>query len=232
MSRSALVPVLSTGSPGDRASSRLHPGHASRRSWPPTPGRLRRATRSYTRRGGLPKPPARPVAWPATAQRHTDLARRLTPHSHLEQTLLDRGVKDPVLLERAAAADRLTRQVMADVDASQPGSQAASITQAKSGVMPELRPGPEPAQADTAQLDEETSVHMHRACRGSAEPELAEAGRTAHGAQAGASELVRHAELPVRTRVEPSAWQPTAADVSPQCGAQAEAEMDERGIEL
>ena len=80
----------------------------------------------------------------ATAQRHTDLARRLTPHSQLEQTLLDRGVKDPVLPERAAAADRLTRQVMADVDASQPGSQAASITQAKSGVMPELRPGPEP----------------------------------------------------------------------------------------
>jgi hypothetical protein len=58
----------------------------------------------------------------AAAELHAGLARRLTPRSQLEQVLLDRGVKDPVLLERAAAADRLTRQVMAEVDASQPGS--------------------------------------------------------------------------------------------------------------
>ena len=58
----------------------------------------------------------------AAAQRHAGLARRLTPHSQLEQVLLDRGVTHPVLLERAAAADRLTRQVMAEADASQPGS--------------------------------------------------------------------------------------------------------------
>ena len=101
----------------------------------------------------------------ATAQRHAELARRLTPRSQLEQVLLDRGVRDPVLLERAAAADRLTRQVMADVDGRQPGSPAtaraprqattrglaaaqvqpeaerqADVVQVKAAVMPELRP--------------------------------------------------------------------------------------------
>lgn len=62
----------------------------------------------------------------SAAERHAGLARRLTPRSQLEQVLLDRGVTDPVLLERAAAADRLTRQVMADAYASQPRSPAAT----------------------------------------------------------------------------------------------------------
>ena len=193
----------------------------------------------------------------AAAERHAGLARRLTPRSQLEQVLLDRGVKDPVLLERAAAADRLTRQVMADVDASQPGSQAATraprqattrglgaaqiragaerqadVTQVKVGVMPELRPGPEPAQADTAQLEEETGAHAQSARRGAAAPEPAEAGRAAHAAQVGAGEPVRRAEFPAAAGVEPSAWQPPAADVSPEHGAQADAEMDEPEIEL
>ena len=148
----------------------------------------------------------------AAAERHAELARRLTPRSQLEQVLLDRGVKDPVLLERAAAADRLTRQVMADVDASQPGSPAAAraprqattrglgaaqvragaerqagVTQVKVGVMPELRPGPERAQADTAQLEEETGAHTQSARRGAVAPELAEARRAAHATQAGAA---------------------------------------------
>jgi hypothetical protein len=47
----------------------------------------------------------------AVAERYAGLARRLTPRGQLEQVLLDRGVKDPVLLERAAAADRVTRAV-------------------------------------------------------------------------------------------------------------------------
>ncbi len=191
----------------------------------------------------------------AAAQRHTELARRLTPRSQLEQVLLDRGVKDPALLERAAATDRLTRQVMADVNASQPGSPAAAraprqtttrrpgtaqvragterqpgVTQVKTGVMPE--PRPEPAQPDTAQPEEETGAHTHSARRSAAAPELAGAGRAAHAAQARAGEPVRHAEFPARAGVEPSAWQPPAADVSPQCGAQAGAEMDEPEIEL
>ena len=88
--------------------------------------------------------------------------------------------------------------------------------------MPELRPGPEPAQADTAQLEEETGAHAQSARRGAAAPELAEAGRAAHATQAGAGEPVRHAEFPAGAGVEPSAWQPPAADVSPECGAQAE----------
>ena len=193
----------------------------------------------------------------AAARRHAELARRLTPRSQLEQVLLDRGVKDPVLLERAAAADRLTRQVMADVDGSQPGSQAAAraprqattrglgaaqvragaerqadVTQVKAGVMPELRPGPEPAKADTAQLEEETGAHAQSARRGAAAPELAEARRAAHASQAGAGEPVRRAEFSAGAGVELSAWQPPAADVSPECGAQAGAEMDEPEIEL
>jgi len=191
----------------------------------------------------------------ATAQRHAELARRLTPRSQLEQVLLDRGVKDSVLLERAAAADRLTRQVMADVDGSQPGSQAATgaprqattrrlgaaqvrvgaerqadVTQVKADMMPELRPEPEPAEADTAQLEYETDAHAHSARRGAEAPELAEAGRAAYATQAGAGEPVRHAEFPAGTGVEPPAWQPPAADASPECGAQVEAEIDELEI--
>ena len=193
----------------------------------------------------------------AAAQRHTGLARRLTPRSQLEQALLDRGVKDPVLLGRAAAADRLTRQVLADVDGSQPRSPAAAraprqattrglsaaqvwagadrqadVTQVKAGVMPELRPGPEPAEADTAQLEEETGAHVQSARCVAAAPELAEAGRAAPAAQAGAGEPVRPAAFPARERVEPPAWRPPAADVSPECGAQAGAEVDEPEMEL
>ena len=193
----------------------------------------------------------------AAAERHAELARRLTPHSQLEQVLLDRGVKDPVLLQRAAAADRLTRQVMAEADVSQPGSQAATrapkqattrglgaaqvragaerqpgVTQVKTGLMPEFRPGPEPAEADTAQLEEETGAHAQTARRGAVASQLAKAGRVAHATQAGADEPVRHAEFLARPGVEPSAWQPPAADVSRHCGAQAKAQMDEPEIEL
>ena len=193
----------------------------------------------------------------AAAERHAELARRLTPRSQLEQVLLDRGVKDPVLLERAAAADRLTRQVMAEVDGSQPGSQAAAraprrattrglgaaqvragaerkadVTQVKVGKMPELRPGPEPAKADTAQLEKEIDARAQSTRRGAAVPELAEAGRAAHATQAGPGEPVWRAEFPAGAGVEPSAWQPPAADVSRQCGAQARAQMDEPEIEL
>ena len=180
------------------------------------------------------------------AGRHTELARRLTPRGQLEQVLLDRGVKDPVLLERAAAADRATRQVMADVDRSQLRSQAATraprqattrgldaaqvrvgadrqadVTQVKAGVMPELQPGPEPAQVDTAPLEEQIDAHAESPRRGAAAPELAEAGEPA-----------RHAELQSGAGVEPPAWQPPAADVSPEYRAQVEAEMDEPEIEL
>ena len=81
--------------------------------------------------------------------------------------------------------------------------------------MPELRPGPEPAEADTAQLEDETGAHTQSARRGAAAPELPEAGRTAHATQAGASEPVRHAES-AGAGAEPSAWQPPAADVSPE----------------
>ena len=179
----------------------------------------------------------------ATAERHTELARRLTPRSQLEQVLLDRGVKDPVLLERAAAADRLTRQVMAEADASQPGSPAATrapsqaatrglglaqvragadqkadVTQVKADVMAELRSRPQPAQAATAQLEEETDTHAHSARRGAG---VGEAGRAAHAAQARAGEPVRHAGFPARARAELSTWQPPSADVSPEYGAQA-----------
>jgi hypothetical protein len=174
----------------------------------------------------------------ATAQQHAELARRLTPRSQLEQVLLDRGVKDPVLLEQAATADRLTRQVMADVDTRQPGSQATTrapmrpatrglgaaqvragadrqpgVTQVKPGGIPELRSPPEPAQADPAQLQEET-------------------GAQAQSTQARAGEPVRHAEFLAKARVEPPAWQPPAADMSPRCGAQAGAQMDEPEVEL
>jgi hypothetical protein len=190
----------------------------------------------------------------AAAERHAELARRLTPRSQLEQVLLDRGVKDPVLLERAAAADHLTRQVMADVNRSQLGSPAATraprhaitrglgaaqvragaqqqadVTQAKIGEMPELRPGPEPAKADTAQLKEETDARAQSACRGAATREFTEAGRAA---QAGASEPVWRAEFPAGAGVGPSAWQPPAADLSRRCGAQAGAQIDEPEIEL
>ena len=193
----------------------------------------------------------------AAAERHAGLARRLEPRSQLEQVLLDRGVKDPVLLERAAAADRLTRQVMADIDASQPGSQAATraprkattrrlgaaqiqagtepwagVAQVKTGVMPELRPGPEPAQADTAQFEEETGAHTQSARRSAAAPESAEAGRAAHAAQVRVGEPGQRTEFPTRAGAAPSAWQLPAADVSPQCGAQAGAETDEPEIEL
>ena len=193
----------------------------------------------------------------AAAERHAELARRLTPRSQLEQVFLDRGVKDPVLLERAAAADRLTRQVMAEVDGSQPGSSAATraprqartrrlgaaqvrtgaerqsgVTQVKAGLMPELQPGPEPADADTAQLEEETGAHAQSARRGAAAPALAEAGQAAHVTQSIVGELVRDTGFPAGAGVEPSAWQPRAVDASPHCGAQAGAEMDEPEIEL
>jgi hypothetical protein len=193
----------------------------------------------------------------AAAERHTELARRLTPRSQLEQILLDRGVKDPMLLGRAAAADRLTRQVMAEADAIQPGYQAAArapgrattrgleaaqvragaerqpdLTQVKAGVMPELRPGLEPSQPDTAQLGEETGTHAQSTRRGAAAAEPTQARRAAHAAQGGAGEPVRHAEFPAGAGVEPPAWRPPAADVSPECGAQARAEMDEPEIEL
>jgi hypothetical protein len=194
----------------------------------------------------------------AAADRHTELARRLTPRGQLEQVLLDRGVKDPVLLERAAAADRATREVMAEVDRSQPGSQAAAraprqattrelaaaqvrgragaerqagATHVKADVMPELQPGPEPADADTAQL-EEIDAHVESAQRAAAAREPAEAERAAHVEQAGVGEPVRHAELQAEVGVEPQAWQPPAADVPPEYGAQVEAEMDEPEIEL
>ena len=174
----------------------------------------------------------------ATAEWHAELARRLTPRSQLEQVLLDRGVKDHVLLERAATADRLTRQVMADVAASQPGSQATTrapmrpatrglgavqvraraerqpgVTEVQADVMPELWPEPESAQADPAWLEEETGAH-------------------AQNAQVKVREPVRNAEFPAKVKVESSAWRPPAADISLQCGAQAEARMGEPEIEL
>jgi hypothetical protein len=189
----------------------------------------------------------------ATAERHTELSRRLTPRSQLEQVLLDRGVKDPGLLERAAAADLLTRQVLADVNGSQPGSQAvtraprqvsnrglgaaqvragadrqAGVTQVKADVMPELRSRLEPAQADTAQLDE-NGAHAQNARRSAAAPRRAEAGRAV---QAGASERVAHIEAPARAGAEPSAWRSPAADVSQEGWVHAQVEMDEPEIEL
>ena len=181
----------------------------------------------------------------AAADRHTELARRLTPHGQLEQVLLDRGVKDPVLLERAAAADRAAREVMAEAGRSELGSQAATrtprqtttrelaaarvraraerqadVTQVKAGVMPELEPGPKHAEVDTAQL-EEIDAHVESAQRPAAARE-----------QAGVHEPVRHAELQAEVGVEPQAWQPPAADVSPEYEAQTGAEMDEPEIEL
>jgi hypothetical protein len=98
--------------------------------------------------------------------------------------------------------------------------------------MAELRSRPKHAQAATPQLEEETDTHAHSARRGAAAPESAEAGRAAHAAQARAGEPVRHAGFPARARAEPSAWQPPSADVSPEYGAQAQAEMDEPEIEL
>jgi hypothetical protein len=115
----------------------------------------------------------------AAAERHAELARRLTPRRQLEQVLLDRGVKDPVLLEQAAEADRLTRR------------------------------------------------RAHAAA-----PELAKAGRAAYAAQAGGGEPVRHAEFPAGAAAKLPAWQPTAADVSPEYGARVQAEIDEPEIEL
>lgn len=174
----------------------------------------------------------------AVAERHAELARRLTPRSQLEQVLRDRGVTDPVLLERAAAADRLTRQVMAEADASQLGSRATNrplrraasrglgepqvlvraeqqlgVTDVQPGVMPELRSAPEPAQAGTAPLEKKTGAY-------------------AQSTRAGTDEPVRPAEFPARGRLEPQAWQPPAADISPQWEAQAEVQMGEQEIEL
>ena len=181
----------------------------------------------------------------AAADRHTELARRLTPRGQLEQVLLDRGVKDPILLERAASADRAVREVMAEAGRSELGSQAvtrtprqattrelaavrvraraerqADVTQVKADVMPELEPGPKPAGVDTAQL-EEIDAHVESAQRAAAARELA-----------GVHEPVRHAELQAEVGVEPQAWQPPAADVSPEYEAQVGAEMDEPEIEL
>jgi hypothetical protein len=96
----------------------------------------------------------------------------------------------------------------------------ADVTQAQAEVMPQLWPGPEPAQADTVQLEEEIAPHAQSARFGAATPELAEAGGPA-----------RHAELQAEAGVEPSAWQPPAAEASPECGVQAAAEADEPEIE-
>ena len=86
--------------------------------------------------------------------------------------------------------------------------------------MPELEPGPKPAEVDTAQL-EEIDAHVESAQRPAAARE-----------QAGVHEPVRHAELQAEVGVEPQAWQPPAADVSPEYEAQTGAEMDEPEIEL
>jgi hypothetical protein len=166
-------------------------------------------------------------------------------------------VKDPVLLQRAAAADRLTSQVIADVDASQLGSPAAtriprqattrrrgaapnragaerqdSGIETKVSVVAELRPGPERLQADPAQPEEETGPNTQSARRGGKAPELAEAGPAALAAQAGAGAPVRRAEFPATVRVEPPARKPPAVYVSPEYGTQVHAEMDEPEIEL
>ncbi len=45
-------------------------------------------------------PPARRAVCWRLARRHTELVRRVTPRSQLEQVLLDYGVNDPVSLER------------------------------------------------------------------------------------------------------------------------------------
>ncbi len=139
--------------------------------------------------------------------------------------------------KRAAAADRLTRQVMAEADASQPGSRATNrplrrasrglgeaqvlvraeqqlgVTDVQPGVMPELRSAPEPAQAGTAPLEKKTGAY-------------------AQSTRAGTDEPVRPAEFPARGRLEPQAWQPPAADISPQWEAQAEVQVGEQEIEL
>lgn len=172
------------------------------------------------------------------AQQHTELAQRLTPRRQLEQVLLDRGVTDPVLLQRAAAADRATRAVMADVDRSQLRSQTATrapgqtATPVKADMTPDLQPDPEPAQTDTAQPEKETRAHAESTQRGASAPGLARAERTAHAGQPEASEPVRHAELQAQAGTEPPARQRPIADVSPGYGAQAEAEMNEPEIEL
>jgi hypothetical protein len=98
--------------------------------------------------------------------------------------------------------------------------------------MPELWPGLEPAQADTTQHKEETGAHAQSARRGDAAPEPTEAGRAAQATQAGADESVRHAAFLAGAGVKPPAWQLPAADVSPQCGAQAGTEINEMEIEL
>jgi hypothetical protein len=130
------------------------------------------------------------------------------------------------------ASDRAPRQATTRrPDAAQVRATAdrqAGVTQVKADVMPELRPGPEPAQADTAQLGEETGAHAQSARRGAAAPESAQARRAAHAAHAGAGEPVRHAEFPARAGMEP----PTAADASPRHAIQVEADMDEPEIEL
>jgi len=260
------------------ASDAVRPGpgleyHLSRRSrqFTPVPGsRVEAVLATYAQSaeasqaavhaaGRLAEATGAPSRVLAAAERHTELARRLTPRGQLEQVLLDRGVKDPVLLERAAAADRATREVMAEVDRSQPGSQAATrapgqtttralaaaqvrgraeaerqagVAQVTAGVMPELQPGPELAEVDTAPLEEEIDAHVESAQRAAAARQLAEAERAAHVEQAGVDEPVRHAELQAGAGVEPQAWQPPAADVSPEYGAQVGAEMDEPEIEL
>ncbi len=88
-----------TVSASHRASSRLEPGHVSRRSRPPKPGRLRRARRGVSA-AACRSPPARRAGCWRLAKRHTELVRRLTPRNQLEQVLLDHGGTDPVLLER------------------------------------------------------------------------------------------------------------------------------------
>jgi hypothetical protein len=190
----------------------------------------------------------------AVAERHAELARRLSPRGQLEQVLLDRGVKDPVLLERAVAADRAARAIMADADRSQLRSQAptrtpghtttrepgpaqvrpragtqrhADVAQVKADVTPKLQPGPEPTQADTAQLENETGAHAETAQRGASAQGPTGAGRAAHTGQAEADEPVRHAERQAEAGVEPPPGHRPAADVSPEYGAQAEAEMGE-----
>ena len=98
--------------------------------------------------------------------------------------------------------------------------------------MPDLQPAPEPTEADTAQLENETGAHAESAQRGASARGLAGPGRAAHAGQAEAGEPVRHAERQAEAGAEPPSWHRPAADVSPESGAQAEAGMDEPEIEL
>lgn len=87
------------------------------------------------------------------------------------------------------------------------------VTDVQADVLPQLWPEPEPAQADPAQLEEEAGAH-------------------AQSADVKVGEPVRHGEFPAEVKVEPPAGQPPAADISLQCGAQAEARVGEPEIEL